>query len=202
MKKLITFLLLVTFSVLILAACGGNGSPSIPQDDRDIDDPNIVTDENPPLAAEPAPSDNIDPVAPIDISRVTAAYYSIDWNDGMDNSIIVKSAHELENFYNDLIAVTYNELNSDLVARITDGQYDDSFFADNYLVLITVAENSGSNSHALSDIAVENDELTIHIDRELPEMGTADMAGWLIIIELENIYPANKTNVTFSDVPV
>ena len=197
MKKLSIMLMLVMFSILLLAACGGSDTPSIPQDD-----PNIIEDENPPLAADPTPPENIDPIPPIDIASVPVAYYRIDWNDDMDGSVIIKSAQELEKFFEDLKAANYNELNEDLVVRFTGGLYDDSFFADNYLVLITVAENSGSNRHALSDISIEDNELHINIDRELPEMGTADMAGWLIIIELGNIYPADKTNVIFTDVTV
>jgi len=107
-----------------------------------------------------------------------------------------------DDFYNELEALNSNELDDELVWRFTDGKYDDSFFADNFLVLITVGEISGSNRHALSSISEDNNVLTINIDREVPLTGSADMAGWLITIELTNNYSVTKADVIFTDVPV
>jgi len=118
----------------------------------------------------------------------------------MDGTSIVRSAGELCDYYNELKAASINELDEDLVWRLTGEQYNDAFFAEHFLVLITVSEPSGSNRHELTSITDDNGVLSIHIDRLLPEIGTADMAGWLIVIELSNNYSINETDVIFTDV--
>jgi len=129
-------------------------------------------------------------------------YNRIDWRDGMENTTIIRSVDELGEFYDELVTVNMNDLDDDLIARFTGSKYDHDFFADNFLVLITVSEISGSNRHALSSIEEDNNVLKIHIDREVPEIGTADMAGWLIIIELTGNYSITEADVIFTDVPV
>lgn len=66
--------------------------------------------------------------------------------------------------------------------------FTDDFFANNMLLLITLQEGSGSTRHAVKSI--DNDG-NIAITRELPEIGTADMAQWVIVIELPKTF-ANK----------
>jgi len=196
MKNLISVTLLMLFSTLILAACGG-GETSVGAQDTPQESPDLTPDANedtaPPSAAEPVP--------PGDISSIKVLYNRIDWRDDMDGSLIVRSAEELHNFYDELKAVSMNELDDDLIWRLTGEQYNDAFFAKHFLVLITVSEPSGSNRHELTSITDDNGVLSIHIDRLLPEIGTADMAGWLIVIELSNDYSINEADVVFTNVP-
>ena len=189
MKRLILVVVLVVFSVLAIAACGGGGTSSTPQEN-----PGSGADANPPPAENPAPT--------IDIGSITVLYNRIDWRDNMDDTAIIRSVNELDKFYEDLKAANSNDLDDDLVWRFTDGNYNDGFFSDNFLVMITVEERSGSNRHALSSISENNNVLKINIDREIPDIGTMDMAGWLIIIELSNNYSITKADVTFTDVMV
>ena len=194
MKSLISVTLLMLFSTLFLAACGG-GTPTeaqpVPQDGPDAG-PDANGDTTPPATAEP--------VTPGDISSIKVLYNRIDWRDNMDGTAIIRSADELRDYYNELKEVNMNELDDDLVWRLTGEQYNDTFFAGHFLVLITVSEPSGSNRHELTSITDDNGVLSIHIDRLLPEIGTADMAGWLIVIELSNNYSINETDVIFTDV--
>jgi len=185
-------LMLVVFSVLAVTACGGTGT-SLPQED-----PGSSVEANPDVS----PPSTANPVPHNDISSITVLYNRIEWRDNMEDTAIVRSVNELEKFYEDLKAVSSGELDSDLAWRFTDGQYNESFFTDNLLVMITVSETSGSNRHALSSITEDNDVLKINIDREVPDIGTADMAGWLIIIELTNNYSITKADVIFTDVLV
>jgi len=120
----------------------------------------------------------------------------------MEGTAIIRSVDDLDKFYGDLKAANHNELDDDLVWLFTDEKYSDSFFKDNFLVLITVSETSGSNRHTVSSISEDNDVLKINIDREVPDIGTMDMAGWLIFIELTNNYSVTKADVIFTDVPV
>jgi len=182
-------------SVLMLAACASAGTPPAPQETPDVGNVNTP----PPVEPDPPPAE---PNPPIDLSTITVLYNRIDWRDNMEDTSIIRSVDELSDFYEDLKLLNDNELDDDLAWRFTDGNYNDDFFANNFLVMITVSETSGSNRHALSSISEDNNELTINIDREVPDIGTADMAGWLIIIELSNNYTVTKADVIFTDVPV
>jgi len=66
-------------------------------------------------------------------------------------------------------------------------KYDDAFFSDKVLLLITKAEGSGSISLQVLDVSLraEMDRLEVRVLRVLPEVGTADMALWVIGIELD-----------------
>lgn len=189
MKRFFSALLLIVLSVLVLTACGGSNNSSTPQET-----PDAGVGNEPPAA--------VDPPAQGDVSSIVVLYNRIDWRDNMEDTSIIRSADELRDFYEELKAANDNELDNDLVWRFTGDQYNDSFFADNFLVLITVSETSGSNRHALSSIAEDNNKLIINIDREIPDIGTADMAGWLIVIELSNNYSITAADVIFTDVIV
>jgi hypothetical protein len=60
-------------------------------------------------------------------------------------------------------------------------QYSEAFFADNMLVIVTVNEGSGSTRHKVLSVSSDGE---IVIERELAQIGTADMAQWKIVIEL------------------
>jgi len=192
MKKLYALILLAGIAVFMLAACGKDDTSPEPQEPQESPDVNINAEPPPP--AEPLPRD--------DISSITVLYSRIDWRDNMESTTIIRSVDELREYYEELAAVNMNDLDDDLIWRFTGEKYNNGFFADNFLVLITVSEISGSNRHAVSSIEEDNNVLKISIDREVPEIGTADMAGWLIIIELTGNYSVTEADVFFTDVPV
>ena len=189
MNRFCSMVILAIFSLFAVTACGGADKPSIPHEES-----GGSADASPPSTENPVSND--------DISSITVLYNRIDWRDDMENTTIVRAVNELDIFYEDLKAVNHNELDDDLVWRFTDGKYNESFFAENFLVLITVSETSGSNRHAVSSILEDNDVLKININREIPDVGTMDMAGWLIIIELTGNYSVTKADVIFTDVSV
>ena len=195
MKKFLMIVLFLVSAVSLLAACAGNDvSPPQPEPPGH----SIGTELNPPVTAEPQPPGDTS----VDISTIKVIYSRIDWRDGMEDTTIVRSVDELGDYYEKLKAVNINDLDDDLTWRFNDGDYNDKFFEGQFLIMISVAEASGSNRHALSSIAEENNALTIHIDREVPDVGTMDMAGWLIIIELSNSYSITKADVIFTNVPI
>ena len=80
--------------------------------------------------------------------------------------------------------------------------YDEAFFADNALLMIYLEEGSGSFRHEVTGLRIDNDLLTVSVNRMKPEVYTDDMAGWFILVEtpksyLENCayYAASVTNV-------
>lgn len=67
--------------------------------------------------------------------------------------------------------------------------YDEDFFTDAFLLFLPMMENSGSNRHTLDDLTFEDAQLTVHVTRHIPEIGTMDMKNWLMIIEIDRTEP-------------
>ena len=67
--------------------------------------------------------------------------------------------------------------------------YDDGFFAENYLVFLILQESSGSIRHQVTQVLRQAGRPAIYVHREVPEVGTADMAQWHVILELERPDP-------------
>lgn len=66
--------------------------------------------------------------------------------------------------------------------------YDDTFFADSSLIILMFVESSGSVQHQVVDVEVyENGYINILVDRNVPEIGTCDMAYWYIFVEVDAI---------------
>ena len=114
---------------------------------------------------------------------------------------IVSSTDELKEYYEDNrigIYDGYGNLLPDENFLNAIAKYTDNFFAENVLIIVGLTENSGSNRHRVKRIN-ENGEIVIH--RLLPAMpGTADMASWSILIELDRSHKVEQYSVTLIDV--
>lgn len=64
-------------------------------------------------------------------------------------------------------------------------KYDEAFFEDNTLLFMYVGEGSGSIRHKVLNVTRKGQKLNVEIERIVPEVGTCDMAGWLIAVELK-----------------
>ncbi len=110
------------------------------------------------------------------------------------SSDIIKSVGELEAYKLKFVDDTlYQELN----------KYDEEFFKNNVLVIVTIQESSGSNTNEIDRVSKlkDSNQLDIFIKRTEPQIGTDDMAMWHLFIEFdkssfENI---NKVSVLNSD---
>ncbi len=60
-------------------------------------------------------------------------------------------------------------------------EYDAAFFEDNVLAVLYLEEGSGSISHEVTKIRRAGETIEIHIRREIPEVGTCDMAYWTVV---------------------
>ncbi len=65
--------------------------------------------------------------------------------------------------------------------------YDDAWFKTHQLLLVLVEESSGSVRHAVTKVTAGPDA-AVEIDRLVPEVGTADMAEWHILIETDRVF--------------
>ena len=75
-------------------------------------------------------------------------------------------------------------------------KYGEAFFEDNLLVLAVLVEPSGSNRHEVTGMTGN----TIHVKRLLPEMGTADMASWHLMVEVSRkTWDGNEFTLDITD---
>lgn len=78
-------------------------------------------------------------------------------------------------------------------------RYDEAFFEEHYLVFVLLEESSGSIRHQVEAVEQTPDKaLRISILREVPEVGTCDMAQWHVILEL----PRDALVETANDISV
>ncbi|MBO5867681.1 MAG: hypothetical protein J6Q54_02080, partial [Oscillospiraceae bacterium] len=104
---------------------------------------------------------------------------------------VLNTTEELANYYE------ANKDIYDLEARIQTGvgtepdlgfgnvtpRYDEAFFAENYVVLILLEEPSGSIRHKVASVSqFEDGRVGIAVERQVPEVGTDDMAKWHILV--------------------
>ena len=77
--------------------------------------------------------------------------------------------------------------------------YDDDFFAQYNLILAMKTESSGSIRYTHLDRDVTDDKLHITITRDIPEIGTMDMAYWNILIPIKKArFDGDIVTVEFS----
>lgn len=91
----------------------------------------------------------------------------------------VDSKNDLEN----LINVSSDIINNSFLKNVE--KYDSSYFENKSLLVIYIDSGTGSAEYSITDIRGRNDELFIMVDEYLPEVCTADMAGWFVTIEVE-----------------
>jgi hypothetical protein len=114
---------------------------------------------------------------------------------------IVSSKDEIEQYYGKNEVKIWDKqdncCNNYKQSDNTTEKYSDDFFADNFLVIVELAEPSGSIRHKVERIYENGD---IFIRRLVPEIGTDDIGSWGIIIELNNNFKIDKFHVVFVDV--
>lgn len=60
--------------------------------------------------------------------------------------------------------------------------YPENFFENNLIIACVQHEGSGSVGHSLKNVIMQDDALIVTITREVPYIGTCDMASWLCLI--------------------
>lgn len=69
--------------------------------------------------------------------------------------------------------------------------YDAAYFTQNRLLAVVVTEGSGSISHSIRFQGLYRDE--VEITRTVPEVGTCDMAAWLLLAEVDATFDDGDT---------
>lgn len=95
--------------------------------------------------------------------------------------ILFNNLEELTKYANNID----NDFNDSSKFEVAITKYDDEFFKNNSLIIIELTEFSGSNSHKINSIGLNDGTFEIHMDYIRPSIGTTDIASWQIIIEVE-----------------
>ena len=75
----------------------------------------------------------------------------------------------------------------------------EEFYKHKTLLLIALEESSGSIRHKVESVTRANGSLKISITRIMPEIGTADMAQWHIVLALNKLPQETKIDITSTD---
>ena len=104
----------------------------------------------------------------------------------------IETLKELEQFkakYGNVLSMDqgYDEVLS-FEETLSKAQYDrDSFFWEHTLLIVYVEANSGSLRFCVSDVRVNDKYVCVYVDQANdPEECTDDMAGWFVLVEVEN----------------
>lgn len=119
-----------------------------------------------------------------DVSFSKVHYLHVNWYENMaaPAATVITDADSLA-LYLDEIRSPYDDGAEDLVFGSILETYPDEFFADRSLLLVLLEENSGSISHEVLSVSPD----TVTVRRVVPEVGTCDMAGWLLLVELDEV---------------
>jgi len=183
MKKLLAFILIIV-SLLSLTSClqrGGDHDQGGDDSVKSYNDTEWLNDKLP-NTNELAEHDFDVQYIRTDGYRAEVEYPSVK---------IIRSVDELNAYY---------EANKDLyfLERVENPQYhssigfldacdkyDAEYFEDQILLMVLLEEGSGSIRHEVEKVTVEAGKTVVEIKTIVPEVCTADMAEWHILIELE-----------------
>ena len=117
---------------------------------------------------------------------------------------IISSEHDLRKYYENnrdmyQFGLSFNGETS-MAETVFSGSsvYNDCFFDKSILVFVVLEEGSGSVRHNVESILPENNLLSVTITRVLPEIGTADMAAWHIMLVLDKEYIGSNISVVLN----
>ena len=100
--------------------------------------------------------------------------------DTYPNVILLSTVAELQDYL-----TTHKEIYD--IRDLNDGieKYDETYFSEHILALVVLEEPSGSIRHEVEEVFINDGVLTFQIKRNVPEVGTSDMAQWHIIVEMK-----------------
>ena len=189
--KRILILITALISLFMFAACGEQKEPTSAENNS-----SQFSEASESLPPESQSSDLSESSEPSDSSE-TDVQTQIDY-----------TAHYVRSFKAEKINVypfaatvnTKGELDAMLDAYSHEKVYDESFFESKSLTLIFLEEGSGSIKHTVKEVSNnENGWIFVDIDTEVPEICTADMAYWCIMIETSKDDARNNISLCIYD---
>ncbi len=85
-----------------------------------------------------------------------------------------------------------------------EAEYDAEFFSTHVLIVVEVEYGSGSISTKLAGADLSDGKINIRLESSKPEVGTCDMAQWLLIIALDSFEVSAETpcNIALDGRPI
>ena len=104
---------------------------------------------------------------------------------------VIKSVEDFNNYVSEFNNEFANERE----------KYDEKHFEEKALIVLLLEEGSGSTTHTVNDLVMSEDgKLYVYIDRNVPEVGTCDMAYWHIFIEPSSNMTDKIKELSWTDV--
>jgi len=129
-------------------------------------------------------------------------YHKTSWSGNGNNTMLIHSVDELDDFYLETgLRYIYRSQVLEDNQVINDGIYNEEFFSEKFLLIISCNEPSGSIRHKVTSLSQDSNMMIVNIDRHQPEMQTADMARWVIVIELNNDFAGFEFAVIWESIP-
>lgn len=120
-------------------------------------------------------------------------YFRVSWSeDQYPDYLHISDYQALQDYLDTLQGDWYKE---QVFEYFSEG-FDESYFDYGQLIVVSIEEGSGSNRHIVRSFNVVDNELVIEIERQVPDIGTSDMALWHVIIEFD------KRNIEFEEVKI
>ena len=85
--------------------------------------------------------------------------------------------------------------------REVAANYDEAYFEEHALISVLLERNSGSISFTINSITKEGSTVTVDITRNVPDMGTQEMAltQYLFEVSKDDVSSDDKVEVVFSE---
>ncbi len=137
--------------------------------------------------------------------KFAAQYIRTGWTpeDQTDpDSAVIRSKKELDYYYESNREKYNLERREDPASDSTIGfldacdRYNENYFEDHILLMVTTEEGSGSIRHKVEKVLSSKEKLEVYIKRIVPEVGTDDMAGWHILVELPKDIEIAEEDIT------
>lgn len=190
--RLIKCLFVSLLAVLLLSACGAQKT----QETTKSTQPAAAAPE----ITQPAPTESgnedIYLEGEMRICSFQAQYIRTDgYHDNIKYPVVkvIQSPEELQAYYEENRSLYDLERRADYGTDYTPGfldacdKYDAAYFENQFLLMVLIQEGSGSVTHEVTGMSQQeaDGQLLVGIRTISPEVGTADMALWHILIEPE-----------------
>ena len=123
--------------------------------------------------------------APVEIKNIR--YVRTGWAENTNKSYQIIKSVEALNAYSESNKAIF-QLENAVAYHNAVKNYDDDFFETYFIVLVVLEEGSGGNSHKVRSCFSDQRELTLNVERIVPEAGDCAMQGWHIFLELSKDY--------------
>lgn len=201
MKKTAAFIIGLTMLATAFSGCDKNDS-SQAESEGEFNILPVADTATPDVT--PPPKDDSQTQTPLAEKELISGYNvslvkTHDYTDALNfpHIAVIKTQEELEAYLSKKAEFIgyYNEITPEDLTGKTGNLFGDDlnlstadFFDENFLVIVIMEENSGSISLSFEGVEWADDTLNIDITRNVPEIGTDDMAQWQLFLTLPAEY--------------